>query len=162
MADAPLADFKPQGRNTNKHTARGMGMLEKSVQKDGWIGAITVAADGETFDGSARIEVASLTGFENAIVIESDGTRPVIHRRIDIPNADDMRAKRLGIAANRIAEINLDYNLEEMAGLLAECPTITDGLFLDDELAKLAAGANTPAPGERKVTCPSCGTKFAP
>lgn len=87
-----------------------MGQLEKSVQADGWIGAITVAADGETFDGSARIEVAAATGFDDAIVIRSDGSRPIVHIREDIPTADDPRALRLGIAANAIASHNLEWD----------------------------------------------------
>ncbi len=45
-----------------------MAQLEKSIQSDGWIGAITIAADGETFDGSARIEVGASTGFDDALV----------------------------------------------------------------------------------------------
>lgn len=60
MARKKVTDFQPQRHNTNRHTQRGMNALEKSIEKDGWIGAITVAADGETFDGSARIEVGAL------------------------------------------------------------------------------------------------------
>lgn len=114
-----ISDLRPQRRNANKHKQRGMGQLEKSVQTDGWIGAITVAADGETFDGSARIEVAATTGFDDAIVVRSDGTRPIVHIREDIPNADDPRAVRLGIAANAIASHNLEWDgaiLDEIAG----------------------------------------------
>lgn len=139
-----LTSYKPQSRNANKHTQRGMGLLEQSIQADGWTGAITVAADGETFDGSARLEVAAATGFENAIVVESDGTRPIIHRRTDIPTADDERAKRLGVAANRVASLNLDWD----AGVLAELAAETDlsQLFQDDELTALLAGVTIPDP----------------
>lgn len=111
-----LDEIRPQSKNANKHTERGLGMLEKSIQRDGWIGAITVAADGETFDGSARVEVGVSAGFEDAIVVESDGTKPIIVKRQDIPNAGDPRAKRLGIAANRVAQADLEWD----AGILAE------------------------------------------
>jgi hypothetical protein len=36
-----VADFKPASKNSNQHTARGIGALEKSIQHDGWIGAMT-------------------------------------------------------------------------------------------------------------------------
>lgn len=135
-----LTDYRPQARNTNKHTPRGMGALEKSIQQDGWIGAITVAADGETFDGSARIEVGAATGFEDAIVVESDGSKPVIHIRTDIPTADDPRAKRLGVAANRVAELNLAYDVDELLASVADGVDLS-ALFRQDELdALLAAG----------------------
>ena len=93
-----ISDFRPQRRNANRHTKRGMGMLENSLQKDGWIGAQTAAADGEMIAGSARLEVAGDKFADmEPIVIDSDGTRPVIIRRTDIPNADDPRAVRLAL-----------------------------------------------------------------
>ena len=39
--------YIPQRRNANRHTQRGLRLLEDSIQRDGWIGGITVAADGE-------------------------------------------------------------------------------------------------------------------
>jgi hypothetical protein len=115
-----LTSLKPQVRNANRHSARGLGALEKSIQADGWIGAITVAADGETFDGSARIEVGAVAGFDDAIVVRSDGSRPVVHIREDIPNADDARAKRLGVAANRVAQLDYDPDPALLALLAQE------------------------------------------
>ena len=145
-----LTDFKPQRKNSNKHTPRGLSALEQSIQADGWIGAITVAADGETFDGSARIEVGAATGFEDAIVVESDGTRPIVHVRKDIPTADDPRARRLGHAANRVAQMNLDF---DPAVILAdiEAGVNLDALWRPDELEALVAAASVPtAAGEDK------------
>lgn len=106
---AKLANYRTQRRNANKHTQRGLGMLANSIGKDGWIGALTVAADGETFDGSARLEVlADAMPDAEPIVVETDGHRPVIVRRTDIPNTDDPRAKRLGVAANRVQQVDYD------------------------------------------------------
>ena len=135
-----LTDFKPQRKNSNKHTPRGLSALEQSIQADGWIGAITVAADGETFDGSARIEVGAATGFEDAIVVESDGTRPIVHVRKDIPTADDPRARRLGHAANRVAQMNLDF---DPAVILADIEAGVNlaALWRPDELEALVAAA---------------------
>lgn len=105
-----MTNIRPQAKNANRHTQRGMQALEQSIAADGWIGAITVAADGETFDGSARVEKTAENGMlDDPIVIDSDGTRPIVVRRVDIPNAQDERAVRLGIAANRVAELNLEW-----------------------------------------------------
>ena len=135
---AKLSDFRTQERNLNKHRPRGMGMLDNVIAKDGWQGAITTAANGETFAGSARLEVAQERfGDESEpIVFDIDGTRPVILRRIDIPTADDPRAIRLGIADNRISEVNYDLDID----LLQETAQTIDisDLYFDDELAKLA------------------------
>ena len=145
----------PQRKNANRHTPRGMGMLEASIQQDGIIGAMTVAADGETFDGSARGEVLPAVGFDlndvsqvvkaepgRALIIESDGSSPLVHRRTDIPSADDPRARRLGVAANRIAQVNLSWEPD----VLAELNGAVDlsGMFFPHELANLAQPDSEP------------------
>ena len=164
-ANAKLTDIRPQRVNLNDHTPRGLADLERSLQKDGWIGAISVAANNETFDGSARIEVGANCGFDDAIIIDSDGTKPIIVRRTDIPHADDERARRLGIAANRIAELNLHWNAE---ALLAESRELTKDFFSDAELEALANLANVPIPededggGSAEVECPNCHERFVP
>ena len=101
--------FIPQRKNANKHTQRGLRLLERSLQRDGWIDAQTAAADGEIISGSARLEVAAEKFADvEPIIVESDGTRPVIVVRKDIPNADDPRARRLSVAANQIAHVDYD------------------------------------------------------
>jgi hypothetical protein len=140
---AQLDDVRPQRRNANRHTPRGLAALEQSIQGDGWIGAVTVANDGEAFDGSARIDVASATGFDDVQIVESDGSKPVVIRRVDIPSADDPRAIRLGLAANRVAQTNLDWD----AALVAELASEVDlsHLWHDAELASLLASTRQPA-----------------
>ncbi len=133
-----LSDFTTQKANVNRHKVRGMGALENIISKEGWIGAITTAANGETFAGSARLEV-SLDRFGDEIepiTVHTTGDRPVIVIRDDIPTADDPRAIRLGVGDNRISELNYDPDIE----LLQETAQIIDisDLYFEDELAKLA------------------------
>lgn len=150
--------LRPQRKNANRHTPRGMGMLEGSIQRDGLIGAITTAADDEIFDGSARGETLPAIGFDlndvsqivkaepgRTLIIESDGSSPLVHRRTDIPTADDPRAKRLGVAANRVAELNLSWE----PGVLAELAGEMDlsALFSADELADVAQPVVEPGGG---------------
>ena len=97
-----------------------MGLLEKSIRGDGFIGAMTSAADGEIIAGSARLEKsAEVFGVEaEPIVIETDGKRPIIVKRTDIPDADDERAKRLAIADNRVQEVDLEWDTEVLQGMV--------------------------------------------
>jgi hypothetical protein len=122
-----------------------MQALETSIATDGWIGAITVAADGETFDGSARVEKTAENGMlDNPIIVESDGTRPIVVKRVDIPSATDPRAVRLGVAANRIAELNLRYDPQTLTEISGEIDL--SHLYYDDELdAILSAMPNADA-----------------
>jgi hypothetical protein len=112
--------FVTQAKNANKHTLHGLRLLEKSLQQDGWIGAQTAAADGEMIAGSARLEVAAEKFADvEPIIVESDGSRPVIVVRTDIQSADDPRAKRLSVADTQIARTALDFDgdlLREWAG----------------------------------------------
>ena len=114
-----LANYRPQARNANKHNQRGMGLLQKSIETDGFIGAMTAAADGEIIAGSARLEKsAEVFGVDaEPIVIEADGSRPIIVKRTDLPSADDPRAKRLAIADNRVQEVDLTWDAEVLQGL---------------------------------------------
>ncbi|HND56445.1 MAG TPA: IMP dehydrogenase, partial [Pirellulaceae bacterium] len=96
-------------------------------------------------DGSARVEVtARMAMLDDPIVIDSDGTRPIVVRRVDIPNADDPRAKRLGIAANRVGQVNLEWEPDVLAALAEEMDL--GGLFRPDELAEYAQ-PSAPEPG---------------
>ena len=141
MTKAKLGQFRTQRLNANKHTPRGLGMLSESIGKDGWIGAVTVAADNETFDGSARLEVlADAMPSAEPIVVETDGTRPVIVRRTDIPNTDDARAKRLGIGANRIQQADLDFDADVLAALASDIDLTQ--FWNKDELAELLKSAD--------------------
>jgi len=134
-----LSDYSPQAMNANEHTERGFGLLEKSIQEEGWIGAITVANDNQTFDGSARLEKAQQIYGDDAepIVIESDGTRPIIVKRTDIDTADSEKAKRLAVLANRIQEVDLKWNADVLASIADDGIELSDIGFSEKELEKL-------------------------
>lgn len=138
-----MSHFRPQKRNINKHTEKGLRELGNSIQRDGWIGAITTAADGETFDGSARLEtLANVMPDVTPIVVETDGHTPVIIKRIDIPNVNDPRAKRLAVDANVIHRLDFDPDVEILAGLAFEDAAIAELLKQDGQIAVLLVQGN--------------------
>lgn len=106
------------------------------MRTDGYGDPMLAAADGEMISGSARLEtVAQVFGTDaEPIIVHSDGTRPVIHVRDDIPNAQDKRAVRLALAANRAAELDLSWDVEVIAGLDAD---VLEGLWSPYELSNL-------------------------
>ena len=80
--------------NPNAHTARGMGLLERSIKKLGYVTPMTATADGTIIDGNARLETTSNVMAEaEPIIIHHDGTRPIIAVRDDILTQEDPRAK---------------------------------------------------------------------
>jgi hypothetical protein len=140
MSKAKISEFRPQVKNANKHTPRGLGQLSTIVGSDGWISAITVCNDGETIDGSARLETAyEIFGDDvEPIIVRSRGDRPIIHIREDIESADDPRAIKLSVAANRIAQIDLDWDVQ----VLKEWDEEIDlsSMFFDGEIESMLGG----------------------
>lgn len=106
-----LGDYVPQMANANDHTQRGMGLLEASIERNGIGDGITVAADGESISGAARLEkLAEVMPDVKVVEVETDGRTLIVNKRVDLASADDPRAVELGIASNRVAQVNLQWN----------------------------------------------------
>lgn len=131
-----MPKYRTQRKNINRHTDAGARELAASVARDGWIGAVTVAADGETFDGSKCLEIGG-ESFDDAIVVETDGTKPVVVKRTDIPSADDERAVRLGFTANQIAAMDWNPDADRLREALQNDPVAKAIAEQDERLRKL-------------------------
>lgn len=141
-----LGRFRKQSRNANKHTERGLDLLDKSIRKNGWIGAMTAANDGEIFDGSARLETVAEAMPADPIIVETDGKRPIIIKRTDIKKATDPKAVRLALEANRIAQVDLNWDVDVLGEIAAKQKEIIEDLFGDNELKKLGVQLGEPEP----------------
>jgi DNA modification methylase len=139
VKETKIDAFKPQGRNANRHSQRGLGSLEASMRKHGYVAPMTAAADGEIIDGSARLDTVANVFDDDVLVVEHDGTKPIVMVRTDIPSADSPEAREISIAANRIAELNLTWDAEV---LLEDLQSGVDlkGLFDQEELDALLDG----------------------
>lgn len=128
--------------NANLHTPRGMAALEASMNEVGYTAPMLATKDGEVIIGSARLEKAvEVFGVDvEPIIVESDGTKPIIVVRTDIPNADSRIAKRIGLLDNRVAEMDLQFDPNVLAQLEAETPGLLAGLWSSNELDELMKG----------------------
>lgn len=142
---AGLARFRPARKNANMHSQRGLGMLTRAMHGSGYVAPMTATADGEVIDGSARLEVAAeVFGDVEPLVVDHDGTRPIIMRRTDIPDADDPRAVAIALEANRIAEADLVWDAAVLAEIADAGDVDLSMLWTPDELDSFHLG--TPAP----------------
>jgi hypothetical protein len=110
-------------------------MLDDAMSEDGYVAPMTAVADAEIIDGSARLERAFDRFNDEAIILEHDGSKPIITVRTDIPNASTLEAKRIAIRANRIAEADLSWNPEVLSELVDT--KALEGMFSDKELAEI-------------------------
>jgi hypothetical protein len=165
-----LSEFAPAKQNANKHTSRGMALLEDAMTQVGYVAPMTATADGEVIDGSARLEKSALVFSDDVIVVEHDGELPIVMTRRDIPTATDERAKVIAVGANRIAQLNLDLD-----PVVLQQQNIPLGAFWTEEefkqeLAKVEVPDFAPVGIEeqgrldekKKATCPECGHVFTP
>lgn len=138
------SDFylRPQERNANLHTERGTAALEASIEQDGIIGAITVAADGEAIAGSRRLESTAEMGLDDTIYVRTDGRKRLVLIREDIPNAQDPRARRLAIADNRVAQLDLAWDPSVL--LEAKEDGLIDAFFSTTEMDMFLASSTQP------------------
>lgn len=179
-----IADFRTQAINANMHTAQGLAALEASMNEVGYTSPMIAALDGEVIAGSARLEKAvEVFGVDaEPIIVESDGTKPIIVVRTDIPNADSRIAKRIGLLDNRVQQMDLQFDPNVLAQLEAETPDVLKGLWSKPELQALIDGAGamggeggeggdpSSAPDsfseygediETDYCCPKCGYKWS-
>ena len=155
-----IKNFKPDDKNFNRHTKKGMEELERSIEKVGVIESITVSNDDKIISGNARKEkISKVLGEEvEPIVVETDGKRPVVIKRTDI-ESETKEFYEAALLANTTAKhnINLDVNmiqeiaveeygieLEELE--LIEIENIESG---KPELAKPKEESNKPVPQDQ-------------
>lgn len=114
-----ISELIPDDKNNNKHTAYGMDLLEKSVNKVGIIESITVSNDDKIISGNARHEVIGKNFTKEALVIETDGTQPIIIKRTDI-ESDTKQFYEASILANTTSKKNIDFDMEVIDSLAVE------------------------------------------
>jgi site-specific DNA-methyltransferase (adenine-specific) len=135
MKTIKLSNLILDPNNANKGTQRGKGLLEKSLQELGAGRSILVDKHGIAIAGNKTLETAVESGFEDAIVVETDGSQLVVVKRTDLDLNKDEKAKRLAIADNRVGELSLNWDAEVLAELAEEVDLT--GFFEGDELAAL-------------------------
>lgn len=146
-----LSDLTFDERNANRHTMRGLAMVEESLGRCGAGRSVLADKNGVLIAGNGTVEVAAGMGVDDndIIVVESDGTKLVVVQRTDLDlNGDDSRARMLAIADNRSAEVSLCWNAAEVATFTAETPD-THWLFRKDEIEAMnaATGDQPELPG---------------
>ena len=169
--DAKLTEFTPDDRNANQGTERGRYMLETSIERVGAGRGIVVDKHGKVIAGNKTQEIAIAQGIEDAIVVETDGTRLVVTKRTDLdlddPDPNNL-ARQYAYLDNRAGEVGLEWSAEQLVLDKLEGFEF-DGMFFDWELDNLI-GTEPEAPEdfaeygddiETEHKCPKCGYEWS-
>jgi len=145
-----IRDLIFDDKNANKGTARGRGMLEKSLSKYGAGRSILLDKNNRIIAGNKTCEVAGEIGMENIQIVESDGSKIIAVKRTDLDLKTDKAARELAFADNRISEIDLSWSAEEIASAQADGVAVED-FFNDEELDALTGDEETEKLSEKEL-----------
>jgi hypothetical protein len=111
--------IKLDKRNTNKHTPQGLELLDKSIDQVGVIESYTISNDGVVISGNARHEKISQKLSKEPIIVETDGTEPIIIKRTDI-ESNTKKFHEASILANTTAHKNFNLDIELIEDIAEE------------------------------------------
>jgi hypothetical protein len=105
-------EIKPDTRNPNKGTERGLHMVRASFERTGPGRSSVIDADGNVIVGNHALEVAMELGLTPRI-IDLDPSEFVLLRRADLhlDDPEDTRAREMSIADNRSAQQNINLDV---------------------------------------------------
>jgi DNA modification methylase len=132
---ATTADLTPDTQNANRGTRRGRALLGQSLRDDGAGRSILADRHGRVIAGNKTLEQATALRLPIRVV-ETTGEELVVVHRTDLDLATDPRARRLALADNRIAELDLDWDPAMLKQHVADGIMLSD-LFDDAELERL-------------------------
>lgn len=132
-----ISELTPDNINANKGTARGSAMLEKSLREYGAGRSILVDSQNRIIAGNKTIEAAGSIGLEDAVMVETDGSKVVIVKRTDL-DLDSPQGRGLAIADNRVAEVGLDWDLDALEKIGEDLDL--SQFWFEDELPDLDLG----------------------
>src|SRR5208282_5631082 len=99
-----LSELKPDPKNANVGTFRGMSAVERSLRDCGAGRSIVTDKNGFILAGNKTAQAAQAAGLDQEVIlVQTDGTQLVVVQRTDL-DAADKRAKTLAVADNRTAE----------------------------------------------------------
>ena len=177
IIEGKISDLIPDDKNANLGSERGRYMIERSLTDLGAGRSVVVDKNGKIIAGNKTTETAVESGFEDAIFIQTDGTKLIVHQRMDLDLDTDSKAKQLAIADNRTSEVSLTWSPEILAEI-AEDVDLGD-YFTENEMDKLLEDMNQDGGGlfggdppddnkgidegelaKTKHTCPNCDFKW--
>ena len=166
-----ISELKPDPKNANKGSERGNAAIEASLRRYGAGRSILIDRNGKIIGGNKTVQNAKAAGLEDVIVVESDGTKLIAVKRVDLDIAD-ATARELAIADNRASELSLEWDGPVLTALVAELDL--KPFFSDDELAEFMPDELPAQPEESSAKeidtdsfvmecrCPKCGFEFDP
>ncbi len=132
-----ITDLKLDTSNANRGTDRGRQLLAESLSSLGAGRSIVCDKNGTVIGGNKTLESAQKLGLAIE-VIHTKGEKLVAVIRDDLDLENDVKARALAYADNRISELDLDWDTDQ---IIKDIELINiEGLWTEDELEQLQDG----------------------
>ena len=135
--------------NANKHTQKGLRLLEKSLSKLGAGRSILIDKDNNIIAGNGVVEVAGQIGLDKIKVVETDGTELIAVKRKDV-SINSKKGRELAIADNQTAKTSIDFDMDVLNEISDEF-----ALDLGDWELDMGKAFNMPSPAPSVNTIPA-------
>jgi len=130
-----IADLCPDKRNANKGTPRGRAALERSLSQYGAGRSILLDKDNRIIAGNKTFQCAGEIGIDKVRIVETDGKEIVAVKRMDL-SLDDKQARGLALADNRVGQLDLDWDAEELSRCAVE-GVVDPTMFTQEEIDEI-------------------------
>jgi hypothetical protein len=119
VTEAKITDLHFDDKNANKHTQKGLRLVEKSLSKLGAGRSILIDKNNNIIAGNGVIETAGQIGMENIRIVETTGDEIVAVKRTDI-DINSKKGRELAIVDNHSAKESIDLDFEAINDLVTE------------------------------------------
>ena len=109
-----INELKPDGRNYNKGTDKGRKLVKRSLKELGAGRSVLVDKDGNIIAGNKTVEAAKALGYDNILIVPTDGKTLVAVQRTDVA-LDSEQGRALALADNATASAGLAWDFDMMA-----------------------------------------------
>lgn len=109
-----INELKPDGRNYNKGTDKGRKLVKRSLKELGAGRSVLVDKDGNIIAGNKTVEAAKALGYDNILIVPTDGKTLVAVQRTDVA-LDSEQGRALALADNATASAGIAWDFDMMA-----------------------------------------------
>lgn len=133
-----LDELSDDPHNPNVGTNRGRAAIDRSVRDLGAARSLVADANGFIVAGNKTAAALRNAGVREAVVVEVDGSTPVVVKRTDWDLKDPRgKARQYAVADNRATELNLSWDIDVLErSVLDGVDLVGSGLFSEQELAR--------------------------
>jgi hypothetical protein len=114
-----ITDLKQDSRNANKGNEAGAKKLKSSISKLGIGRGILVDKDNNIIAGNHVVQEAIAQGYENVIIVPTDGKTLVVTQRTDVA-IDSKKGRELAISDNVTAKEGIEFDFDTLDDIMTE------------------------------------------